>query len=155
MVPERGFGQAEVAYFPLLHQIRHRANGVFNRGLRVHAMLVVKIDHFHVQALERSFTARANVFRAAVHSQEFSIGRPLIAELGGEHHFVAPALNRFADQHLILEGAVHVGGIEEIHPVIERQVNGCDGLGVVGGAIKLRHSHASQPHARNFQAERA
>ena len=151
----RRFGKAEIAHFALLHQIRHGADRVFNRRFRVHAMLVVKIDHFHVQALERSLAARANIFGASIHSQEFSIGRSLIAELGGEHYFLAPALDRLADQHFILERAVHVGGVQKIHSAIEREVNGCDGFGVVGGAVKFRHAHASQTHAGNFQAERA
>ena len=47
-----GFRKAQVANFPLLHQIRHRAHGVFNPSLGVHAMLIVEVDDFDIQALE-------------------------------------------------------------------------------------------------------
>ncbi len=148
------FGKPQIAHLSFLHQIRHGAHCVFDGRLGIHAMLVVKIDHIDVQPLKRSLAAGANIFGTAANSQEFSIGRPLIAELGGEHHLLAAASNRLAYQRLILTDSVHVRGVQEAHSPIERQLNGGDGFCVVGFAIKLRHAHASQTHAGNFESKR-
>src|SRR5581483_3552899 len=150
-----GFRQTQVANLALPDEIGHGADGLLNRRFGIDAVLVIEIDEIDVQALERGIAACPDVFGAAVDTQEFSIRRALVAELGRQHNLITTSLNSLAYQDLILERAVHVGGIEEIDAAVEREVNGGDGFGIVGRAIELRHAHASETQARDFQAETA
>jgi len=72
------------------------------------------------------------------------VGEPLVAELGGQLDVVAAAGDGLADQLLVREGAVHVGGVEERHAEVEGPVDGGDRLGLVAAAVELRHAHAAE-----------
>ena len=52
--------------------------------------------------------------------------------------------DRPADQLLVGERAVHVGGVEEGHAEVEGPVDGVDARLLVGGAVELRHPHAAE-----------
>lgn len=45
---------------------------IFDGRFRIHAMLVVKIDDVHVQPLERSLTARSDIFGTSIHTQKLN-----------------------------------------------------------------------------------
>ena len=75
------------------------------------------------------------------------------AALGREHHPVAPAANRPADQLLVGERAVHVGGVEQRHAEVEGAMDGGDRLRLVARAVELAHPHA--PEADGGDLERA
>ena len=75
-----------------------------------------------------------------------------VAELGGEHDLVAPAPDRLADELLVRERAVHVGGVEEVDAEVERAVDGRDGLGVVAAAVELGHAHAAEAEGGDGEA---
>ncbi len=64
-------------------------------------------------------------------------------ELGGEHDVVAPAGDRPPDDHLVLACAVHVGGVDQVDPGIERSLDDPRALGEVTVA----------PHAEHHRAE--
>src|SRR6476646_8952755 len=55
-----------------------------------------------------------------------------------------------ADQLLILPPAVHVGGVEEVHPPIERVMDGRDRLRLVPADVKFTHPHAAKADGRHF-----
>ena len=74
-----------------------------------------------------------------------------VAELGGEDDLVAAAGDRPADQLLVGERAVHVGGVEEGDAELERAVDRRDRLGLVAGAVELRHAHAAEAERRYFE----
>ena len=62
---------------------------------------------------EASATSR-DVLGPAVHADLLArLGIDLEAELGGDHHLVAHRRQRLADQFLIGEGAIDLGGVEE------------------------------------------
>ena len=56
--------------------------------------------------------------------------------------------NRAADELLVLERPVHVGGVEEVDAELERAVDRGDRLGVVASAVELAHAHAAESHRR-------
>ena len=76
----------------------------------------------------------------------------LVAELGRQHHPVAPALDGPADEQLVGERPVHVGSVEEVHPEIQRAVDGREGLVVIAAAVERGHPHASEPEGGYAEA---
>ena len=52
--------------------------------------------------------------------------------------------DRAADEHLVVPGAVHVGGVEERDAELERAVDGRDRLVPVARAVALAHAHAAE-----------
>ena len=74
-----------------------------------------------------------------------------VAELGGEHDLVAAVGDRAADEPLVGERAVHVGGVEEGDAELERAVDRRDRLALVGRSVELRHPHAAESERRDFE----
>ena len=66
------------------------------------------------------------------------------AELGGDDRLVAVPGQRLADEHLVGVRPVHVGGVEEGDPELERPVDGGDGLVVVARPVEVGHPHAAE-----------
>ena len=54
----RRLGKAEVANLPRLDELGHRADRLFDRRVRVDAMLVVEIDRVDAETLQRGVAAR-------------------------------------------------------------------------------------------------
>ena len=125
-------------------QFAHRSHGVLDGHLGINPVLVVQVNDIHAEALQAGVAAGADVFGPAVHAQELALGIADVAELRGEDHLVATALDRPAHQTLVLAAAVHVGGVEEVQPQVEGAVDGGDGFPVIAGAVELRHAHAAE-----------
>ena len=66
----------------------------------------------------------------------------LVVELGGEHHFVAPPLERAADDLLAAAERVLVGGVDEVDPGVERAMHHPVALALVGVAPLAEHHRA-------------
>lgn len=142
-----GFRQAEEAHLAGLDQLGHRAHGLLDRNIRVHPVLVVEVDVVHAEALQGGVTRRADVVRAAVDAHAGAVRESLVAELRGQLHLLALIADGFADELLIGERPVHVGGVEEGDAEVEGPVDGGDAIGVGGGAVELGHAHAAKPEA--------
>jgi hypothetical protein len=127
-----------------LDELAEGAPGVLDRHGGVHAVLVVEVDDVDAEPLQRGVARAADVLGAAVDADHAAVRRPLVAELGGQHDLVAPAGDGPADQLLVGERAVHVGGVEEGDAEIQRTVDRALGLGLVTGAVELAHPHAAQ-----------
>ena len=132
--PDRGRGglrQAEVADLAGRDQLGHRADGLLDRHGLVDPVLVVEVDVVDAESRQRGVARGPDVLRPAVDADPGAVGQPLVAELGGELHLVAAVLtgrDRAADQLLVGERAVHVGGVEEGDAEVERAVDGGDRL---------------------------
>ena len=72
-----------------------------------------------------------------------------VADLGGDHHLVAFALQRLAQHHLRFGAAVDVCGVKEVDPRLYGRVDH-------GGRLVLADLHAeivaAQSHLRNLEA---
>ena len=147
-----GFRKAEPSHLARAHQVGHRSHRVLNGRVGIDAMLVVEVDHVHLQALEARLARIAHVLRCAIDAPETAIRAAHVAELGGEDHALAPPRERAPHELLVAPHAVHVGGIEEGHAEVERAMDGRDRFRFVAPAVELRHPHAAQPDGRHFQS---
>ena len=109
----RGFGEAEVADLSLVLEARHFPDRIFDRNIGIDAVLIIEIDRLDPEPLEARLAGGADIFRIAAHSEEFAIGPAHIGELGREKDLVAAAPDGSANELLVLERSVHVGGVEK------------------------------------------
>jgi hypothetical protein len=79
----------------------------------------------------------------------------LPAELGGDDHPIAPPLQRAAEELLVRERSVHLGGVEERYSELDGALDGGYGLPFIGGAVGLAHPHAAESELGNFEARTA
>src|SRR5262249_10526388 len=60
------FGKSDVADFPLSHEIRHRANCIFDGSVRIDAVLIVKIDVIGSEPPQRTLYGLFHMSRTAI-----------------------------------------------------------------------------------------
>ena len=111
MVARARFADAERAHLALLHQLAHGADRILDRHFRIDAVLVIEIDHIDAEALQALLAGLDHEVRPAV--GEFAVLAAEIAELGRQHHAGAAALDRLADEFLVVAGAIGVGTVEK------------------------------------------
>ena len=126
-----GLGQADVADLALGDQLGQSADGLLDGGVRVDPVLVVQVDVVGAEPLQGALDRGADVRRAAVEDAGAATGVRDEAELRRHHHLVAAALDGPADQLLVVEGAVDLGGVEVGDAQVQRPVDGANRLGVV------------------------
>ncbi len=139
--------QAEVADFPRAHQLRHGADRLLDRDGLVDAVLVVEIDVFHAQTLERRIARLAHVLWPPVDPHPGPVRAAHVAELRGEHDAIALPLDGAPHQLLVGVGTVDVRGIEEGDAQLQGAVDGGDRFGVVAPRIEVGHPHAAEADA--------
>src|SRR5205085_762992 len=105
--------QTEIADLPLLDQIGHRADGLFDRDGAIDAMLVVEIDMLDPEPPERRIARGFDVLGAAVHADPFAVTIAHITEFRGEYYAIPFAFDRLADQLFVCVRPVDIRGIEE------------------------------------------
>ena len=115
-------------------------------------MLIVEIDVIHAESLERRITGPAHVLGAAVYAVVGTVVPVFMAELGSEDDLVPPAHDRPADELLVGERTVHVGGVEEVDAEIEGAVNGRDRLRVIAARVEVGHPHAAEAERGDAEA---
>ena len=71
------------------------------------------------------------------------------AELGGDDDLVAPAADRAADELLVGERAVDVGGVEEVDAELDGAMDRRDPFGLVARSVELGHAHAAEAEGRD------
>ena len=141
----RRLAEPDVADLALLHQLGQRADGLLDRRVRVHAVLVVEVDVVGAQPLERALERLPDVLRRAVEAAPGgAVGLRLDAELGGDDDLVAAAGERAAEQLLVVVRAVQLGGVEEGDAELDRPVQRGDRLVGVGLAVEGGHAHAAE-----------
>src|SRR5439155_24970191 len=106
-----GLREAEVTDLAGAHQLRHRPDRLLDRYAGVYAVLVVQVDVIDAEPRERGVAGLAHVLRAAVHADKRPVRFPDVAELGGQYDVVAPIPDGAADELLVGERTVDVGGI--------------------------------------------
>ena len=150
---DAGLGQSDVADLALGHQLGHSADGVLDRSVRVDPVLVVQVDVVGAEPLQGALDRGADVGRAAVDDAGAAAGVGHQAELRRHHDLVAAALDGPADQFLVEERAVDLGGVDVGDAQIQRPVDGADRLGVAAlpGVVVAGHRHGAQTDPGDVQ----
>ena len=146
-------GQPDVADLAGPDELGERADRILDRNLRVDPMLVVEVDRRHAKAAEAAFDRTSYVLGTAVepaHRRVLRIAQD--AELGGEEHLTASALDGTPDELLVGVRAVDVGGVEEVDAEVQRVADGRDRFRVVPSGIEIAHPHAAQADGRDPRA---
>src|SRR5256885_9853814 len=103
------FRKAEVLHLALLNQVLHRSSGVFDRNIRIHAMLVEQINDIGPQSLERGLGDFPDVLWPAVEPRLFTgAWIKFEPEFGGDHYLLTERRQRFTHEFFVREGAVHL-----------------------------------------------
>src|SRR6185312_14214309 len=106
----------------------------------------------------RRIARRPDISRRVVDSALGRVALAHDAELGGQDHLVAFALEEAADQLLVVAMAIGVGGVEEIDAGGERGFQGRQRFRIVPWPIELGHAHAAETergYRKAAAAERA
>src|SRR5208283_3936723 len=149
----RRLRQSEKTHLAFFHELRHRANRIFNRRIWVDAMLIVKIDRVDAEALEAGLARGAHIVGAPADFAEGRIRRLADdAELGRDYEFVAPPANRAADQLFIAMRPVGVRGVPEGDSQFECALERVHRLRIVARAVEIRHAHASEANRRHEES---
>ncbi len=144
-----GLGETEEADLPLGHQFRHGPHRLLDGDVGIGTVLVVEVDVVGTETAERGLAGVLDVGGVSPDGAVGGIAPPHDAEFGGYHHLVPSSGNGPTHQLLVAVGAVHVGGVQEVHSEVEGPMNGGDRLGVVTVAVELTHAHASEPFGRD------
>jgi hypothetical protein len=81
-----------------------------------------------------------------------SDGTEVKAELGGDDHILSEWRQGLANQLFVREGAIHLGGVKERDPALDRCPDERDHqVSVRGGSAMMIQSHAAETDCRNFQ----
>ena len=146
-----GFREPEVLDLAFVNQILHRPGDVFDRHVRVHAVLIEEVDRLDLQTLQRGLGNLFDVRRPAIEAAR-SIGFEREPELGRDDHLVTEGAERFADELFIDERAVGFGGVEERDAAFDGRPKQRDSfLPVNSGAVAKAQSHAAEPKRRDFE----
>ena len=113
----------KVADLARLYKLGHGSNGVFDRRVGIDPVLIVEVDHVHLQPAQRSFAGQAHIVRLSINSDESAIGRPDIAKLRRKDDLVSTILDGFANEFLVLTQSVNVGGVQESDAKLDGAVN--------------------------------
>jgi len=101
------FRKAEVPDLALLNQVLHRSRHIFDRYVRVAAVLIEKIDHAGLEALERRLGNLLDVLWTAVAAPSLSRLRiEIMTKLGCDHYLIADRRMGFADELFVGEWAI-------------------------------------------------
>src|SRR5450759_4235059 len=145
MVSGAALADAQVPHLSGGDQLTERTEGLLDGRFGVDAVLVVEVDDVHIQAPQRCLDRGSDVLRATVDpTSALTALVDLVTELGGQHHLVTAASDGLADQDLVGERAVYVGGVEQGYAEVEGAMDGGSGFGVVEGTVERAHSHAAQ-----------
>src|SRR5579862_6103848 len=125
--------------------------------MRIDSMLVVQVDVFDTEPLQRRVAGGAHVVGTAVNYaiDQVVVFDELDPELTRQEHLLAARGDRTAHEPLVGVRAVHVRGVQEVAAQIERPRDRGSGLRLVRGAVERGHPHASQADCRNLGAVRS
>ena len=140
----RGLAQPEESDLAGRDQLGHGPDGLLDRRVLVHPVLVVEVDVIDSEPLQTGVASGPDILRTSVDAQERAVLAADVAELGGQHHLIAAIRDRLADQPLVGERPVHVRRVQQRDAQVQGAVDGRRGLGLVRGAVELGHAHAAE-----------
>ncbi len=146
-------GEADVADVAGLDQLGDRADGLLDRHGGVQPGGAVDVDVVGAQAAQGVGEGGLDRRRAGVVAEPLAVRAALGAELHADPDVLAvAAAQRLVDQQLVVAHAVEVAGVEQGDAGVEGRVDGRDALGLVGGAVEVRHAHAAEAEGGDRRA---
>src|SRR5580658_641340 len=145
----RRLRKPEITYLAGLDEVRHRADGLLDRHGAIYAMLIIEIDLFDTEALERGVASRPYVFGPAVDLSS-TVGMADDSEFGRDDHAIPNRPELAPDQFLIVIRPIHVRGVEKIDSQFERTMQRRNRFGIVARSVEFRHAHASEAKFGNY-----
>src|SRR5918995_639541 len=139
-------------HLPRRDELGHRPDRLLDGYLGVYSVLVVEVYALHAEPLERGLARPPDVLGPAVDTDPAPVLAPLVAELGGQDHLVAPVHDSFAHQFLVGERAVHVRRVEEGNAELYGALDRGYRLLFVPRAVELAHPHAPEPQSRDHES---
>ena len=140
---ERRRAEVEDLAGPL--QVGERVERLLDLGVGRGAVDLVQVDVVGLQPAQ----ARLDLAHQPAPAVAALVGvlahRPV--RLGRQHDVLAAALQGLADDLLGLPRRVHVGGVDDVDPGVERRVDDPDGVVVVGVAPRAEHHRAERERA--------
>jgi hypothetical protein len=145
-------GKPEVLDLAFLDQLPDRAGDVFDRHVRVDAVLVEQIDRVDLEPLERALDGLFDVLRPAVEPPLLPLRVELEAELGRDHNLFAHWRKSFANEFFVRERSVDLGRVEEADAALDGRADERNHLLLVTRwAVGEAHAHAAEADGRDFQ----
>ena len=89
----------------------------------IDAVLIEQVDASVLSRLQRGLGDLPDVLRPAVQADVRERPAECVAELGRDHDLVAERRQRLADQFLVRERAVGLGGVEEGDAALDRRAD--------------------------------
>ena len=128
------------------------AGDVLDRHVRVDAVLVEEVDGSILSRLSDPSATRLMCSGRLFSPSAFPSGVDVEAELGGDHHLVAEGREGLADELLVGERAVDLGGVEEGDAALDGRPDQRDPVPLVRGrAVAEAQAHAAEAEGRDFQ----
>jgi hypothetical protein len=135
-------------------QVLHRAGHIFDRHVRIDAVLIEQIDGIDLEPLQRGVGDLFDALRPAVQAALLAGRRIEIeTELGCNDHFTLKGSECLTHQSFVGERTIDFGGIEECNAML-------DGRSDQGNSVRLvdrrpiseAQSHAAEPDGGHFKA---
>src|SRR5579864_7650993 len=144
-------GESEVLHLALLNQVLHGPSHIFDRNIRVYAVLIKQIDDIRPEALERGLGHFLDMHRAAIEASLLAVGE-LKPKFRCNRYLASKRNESFADEFFIRERAIYFGGIEKRNPAFNSRTDHRDPLLFIDRlAVAEAHSHAAESNGRYFQ----
>src|SRR5579875_3088852 len=141
-------GEPQVAHLTGPDELRHRADGFFDRDRGIDAMQIIKVDHIDAEPPQRSLARRPHVIRAPAETAPAG-GIESATELARQDDPVATPADRASDQLLVVTLTVGIRRIDQRYAELDRALNRRDRFRVVGRSIGAGHTPAAQTDRRN------
>jgi hypothetical protein len=132
-----------VADLALLLELAERAERLRDRHRGIDSVQLEEVDALEAEPAQRQLALLAKVLRAT-DRLPIAGARSREARLGGDHEIVGVGMERLVDQLLGDRRSVGVGGVDEVHALLDRAPEHADRLVGVGG--RTPHPFAGELH---------
>ena len=150
---DTGLGQTEVSDLAGVDELLDGAGDLLDGDVRVDTVLVEQVDRVGAQATQRALDGGADVVGPAGDAGLVAVLVEGEAELGGDDDLVADRLEGLADELLVVERTVDLGGVEEGHSAVDRGAQERDHLlPWRSRPERLAHAHAAEAEGGDLQA---
>ena len=147
-----GLGQTEMPDLAFANQIADRARDVFDRHVRIDAMLIEQIDSVGLEPLQRCLGHVADVGGPAVEARLLAV-LELEAELRGDDDLIANRSERLSDEFFVRERPVRFCGVEERHARVDRGAHDADAVLTTRRLpVAEADPHAPEAECRHLQS---